>query len=296
MNDNTSDADKPVSTTSGIRLERKSNKKTAWNTTPNDTSYPSEKLVKDELDNIEDGTTVVGKATKDADGNVLSTTYQKVSEKGSANGYAELDASGLVPSTQLPSYVDDVLEYADYASLPATGESNKIYVALDTNKTYRWSGTVYVFLSDDVTLGETEHTAYRGDRGKTAYDHSQIADGSNPHGTTFANIASKPTTLAGYGITNAYSKDELDEKKVDKVSGSSLVADTEIVKLAALENQQPTITLNNKIIHGEVDSTTGWVVSSATLSLSSNILSIIGNGTATNPRTYRTFFRSNKSN
>jgi hypothetical protein len=60
------------------------------------------------------------------------------------NGVATLDASGLVPSSQLPSYVDDVLEYNNLASFPAIGETGKIYVAKDTNKTYRWSGSVYI--------------------------------------------------------------------------------------------------------------------------------------------------------
>ena len=80
---------------------------------------------------------------------------------------------GKVPTDQLPSYVDDVLEYASLSSFPASGESGKIYVATDTNKTYRWSGTAYVEISASVAIGETASTAYRGDRGKTAYEHSQ---------------------------------------------------------------------------------------------------------------------------
>jgi len=75
---------------------------------------------------------------------------QDISEKGIANGYAGLDGTGKVPSAQLPSYVDDVEEYADLASFPATGETGKIYVALDTNKIYRWSGSVYVEISADA--------------------------------------------------------------------------------------------------------------------------------------------------
>lgn len=94
------------------------------------------------------------------------------SAKGAANGLAELDSTGKVPSSQLPSYVDDVIEVADYAHLPITGESGKIYVTLDTNLTYRWSGSEYVEVSKSLALGETESTAYRGDRGKTAYDHA----------------------------------------------------------------------------------------------------------------------------
>ena len=64
---------------------------------------------------------------------------------------------GKVPASQLPSYVDDVLEYADLAAFPATGESAKIYVALDTNKTYRWGGSVYVEIS--ASPGSTDAVA-----------------------------------------------------------------------------------------------------------------------------------------
>ena len=85
--------------------------------------------------------------------------------KGAAGGVAELDAGGRVPSSQLPSYVDDVLEYAAQGNFPATGETDKIYIAQDTNKTYRWSGSAYVEISASLALGETSATAYRGDLG-----------------------------------------------------------------------------------------------------------------------------------
>lgn len=99
--------------------------------------------------------------------------------------YATL-VDGKVPASQLPSYVDDVLEYTNLASFPSTGETGKIYVDLTTNKTYRWSGSAYVEISPSLALGETSATAYRGDRGKTAYDHSQTT--GNPHGTTKGNV------------------------------------------------------------------------------------------------------------
>lgn len=104
--------------------------------------------------------------------------------KGAKNGLAELDSSGKVPSSQLPSYVDDVVEgylsggkfYEESAhTTQITAESDKIYVDLATNKTYRWSGSAYVEISAGVALGETSSTAYRGDRGKIAYEHSQKA-------------------------------------------------------------------------------------------------------------------------
>ena len=81
--------------------------------------------------------------------------------------------NGKVPASQLPSYVDDVLEYANFASFPAEGETGKIYIDLATNKTYRWGGVTYAEVSASLALGETASTAYRGDRGATAYSHSQ---------------------------------------------------------------------------------------------------------------------------
>lgn len=104
-----------------------------------------------------------------------SHPYLATSLKGAKNGVASLDENGLVPASQLPSYVDDVLEYDKLANFPAAGEAGKIYVAQDTNKTYRWSGTAYVEISASLALGETSSTAYCGDRGKIAYDHSQKA-------------------------------------------------------------------------------------------------------------------------
>jgi len=90
-------------------------------------------------------------------------------------------SGGLIPNAYLPSYVDDVIEVANNPSLPAQGESGKIYVTIDDNKTYRWSGSYYVEISASLALGETSSTAYRGDRGKIAYDHSQILGGTGVH-------------------------------------------------------------------------------------------------------------------
>lgn len=86
--------------------------------------------------------------------------------KGQSQGIAPLDENGKVASSYLPSYVDDVLEYDTRNTFPTTGESGKIYIALDTNKTYRWGGTTYTELTSSITLGETSSTAYAGDKGK----------------------------------------------------------------------------------------------------------------------------------
>lgn len=91
----------------------------------------------------------------------LGFTPEDMANKNANNGYAGLDSSGKVPSSLLPSYVDDVLEFTNLASFPGSGEVGKIYTALDTNKTYRWSGSVYVEISgspgstDAVTEGAT---------------------------------------------------------------------------------------------------------------------------------------------
>lgn len=84
---------------------------------------------------------------------------------GKANGVASLDSTGHVPSSQLPSYVDDVLEFDKLASFPKTGEGGKIYVALDTNLTYRWSGTAYIEISKSLAVGTVAGTAYDGKKG-----------------------------------------------------------------------------------------------------------------------------------
>lgn len=102
------------------------------------------------------------------------------SQKGAAGGVAELDSSGKIPTTQLPSYVDDVIEATSQSNFPTTGETGKIYVDTTTNKTYRWSGSAYIEISASLALGTTSSTAYRGDYGNTAYTHSQKTSG-NPH-------------------------------------------------------------------------------------------------------------------
>ena len=99
-------------------------------------------------------------------GNVTNDAQEKRTEMGVANGVATLGADGKVPSNELPSYVDDVLEYDSKTAFPSSGETGKIYVSKDTNLTYRWSGTAYVEISPSLALGETSSTAYAGDKGK----------------------------------------------------------------------------------------------------------------------------------
>ena len=111
---------------------------------------------------------------------------------GVAGGVATLDANGKVNSSQWPASVDDIIEAPTASQFPVQGESNKIYVALDTNLTYRWGGTAYVEISPSLALGNTHNTAYYGDYGEAAYNHSQLvgAQGQtrNPHNVTLADL------------------------------------------------------------------------------------------------------------
>ena len=145
-------------------------------------------------------------------GNVTNDAQVKRSEMGAVNGVATLGADGKVPATQLPSYVDDVIEFEKQFATPAamtvgklyyntttkkfieatsatagtdiTPEAGKIYVDLQTAKTYRWGGTDLIVISETLALGETSSSAFRGDKGKEAYDHSQLAvDHAKPHVT-----------------------------------------------------------------------------------------------------------------
>lgn len=128
----------------------------------------------------------------------LASQKLDASQKGVASGVAELDSNGKVPISQLPSYVDDVQEYAGVASFPATGETGKIYVDTSSNLTYRWSGTQYVEISPSLALGTTSSTAYRGDYGNAAYQHAVTNKGSE-----FASGLYKITTNAEGHVTAA---------------------------------------------------------------------------------------------
>lgn len=121
-----------------------------------------------------------------------ASDFLPTSARGAVSGVASLDENGRIPAAQLPSYVDDVLEYATVSAFPAQGEAGKIYVATQTNLTYRWSGTGYVEISPSLALGGTSSTAFPGDRGVTLETKvSGILDG----GLKVAKATSADTAL-----------------------------------------------------------------------------------------------------
>lgn len=112
--------------------------------------------------------------------------------------------TGVIASANLPSYVDDVLEYSAKANFPATGEAGKIYVDTATNLTYRWGGSAYVEISPSLALGETSSTAYRGDRGATAYTHATSDTGKAlSSGLYKITTSARGHVTAGTAVTKA---------------------------------------------------------------------------------------------
>ena len=172
--DNTADKDKPISDATQKALDSiKTETNTIIETHIADKNNPHE-VTKEQIG--------LGEVTNDA--------QVKRSEMGVAGGVATLDQEGKVPSSQLPSFVDDVIEVATLDELPATGEAGKIYVTKDTNLTYRWSGSKYVEISASLALGETSSTAYAGDKGKATTDslNAHLADFNNPHKVNKAQV------------------------------------------------------------------------------------------------------------
>lgn len=133
-----------------------------------------------------------------------------IDSKGAPNGLASLNESGIIPSAQLPSYVDDVIEVDTFSNLPGTGESGKIYIVQDTNLTYRWSGTGYVEISKSLALGETSSTAYPGDKGKATTDKLNKTSNKVVVGPTTVNLSTDKIVLkyqTHFTSTNSDSED-----------------------------------------------------------------------------------------
>jgi phage-related tail fiber protein len=189
------------------------------------------------------------------------------SEKGAVNGVATLNASGLVPSSQLPSFVDDVLEYANLAGFPVSGETAKIYVALDTNKIYRWSGSAYIEISpvagnsDTATkLATARSISATGDAtwsvsfdGSADVSSSLTLANSGATAGTYRSVTvdvkgrvtsgTNPTTFSGYGISDTSAN--LRSAITDETGSGSLVFATSPTLVTPLLGTPTSGTLTN---------------------------------------------------
>ena len=182
-------------------------------------------------------------------GNHASAGYQITSQKGQANGYASLDGSGLVPSTQLPSYVDDVLEYANLAAFPATGATGKIYVALDTNETYRWSGSVYVRIANGAVQSVNGNTGIVTITLASLGGITLTSLSSTATGLTYTNTTGVFSLTSGYAIPTTTSQSNWDTAFTDRLKwdggSTGLVAATGRTSLGATTVGSNVFTLTN---------------------------------------------------
>jgi len=196
---------------------------------------------------------------------VGSDKVQTAADKGIANGIAPLDSSGLISSTYLPSFVDDVEEYANLASFPATGESGKIYIALDTNKTYRWSGSAYVEISsgavdsvngvtgvvvldtDDVSEGAANFYYTEG-RFSTSFSGKSTTDlneGTNLYFTEArAKNAAVLNTTAGNETDQAASVNSMKSYVTNQINGAAQSYLTQVITLSTGDIANGNVTLS----------------------------------------------------
>jgi len=220
--DNTSDMDKPVSTATNEELLKKLDKISTAVNSERLGGFLPEYFIKDgtvysksETDDMLATKVNLGdvytKLVLDAmleDKADKDDTYTKIdsdnkfevkTNKGVASGYASLDGAGKVPTSQLPSSVTgkSVQTYTDELSLPQPGEADTIYITEDTNSMFSYNVDNNTYENISTSLGETENTAYRGDYGKIAYEHT--LNKNNPHEVSASDV-------------NAYNKSEIDSK------------------------------------------------------------------------------------
>ena len=203
------------------------------------------------------------------------------SEKGAANGVATLNSSGIIPSSQLPSYVDDIIEgylyngafYEDNAHQTLiTPETGKIYVDLDTDTEWRWGGSVYAQISKGLALGETSSTAYAGDKGKANADAIlAIKDGVSidSFGDVESALSEVPSALDD--LTDVSIDDQtLDQGQILKYNGTAWVNDDESGGTTVVANPSGTATADLEKI--QIGSTIYDIVGSGEVSGKSDVL------------------------
>jgi len=245
--DNTSDVNKPISTATQTSLNLKAN--LASPTFTGNISGISKTMVGlPNIDNTSDINKPISTSTQIAlngKQSSLGFTPENTINKGETNGYASLGSDGKVPPTQLPSYVDDVLEATNFTTLPAIGETGKIYVTLDNNKTYRWSGSAYIYITSgavDSVSGKTGIiTLIKSDVGLSNVDNT--SDSSKPVSTsqqTALNLKANLASPTFTGIVGGISKTMVGLPNVDNVSDTNkpISVDTQTALDGKVDNSQ----------------------------------------------------------
>lgn len=178
--------------------------------------------------------------------------YELASDKGTANGYASLDGAGKVTASQLPSFVDDVLEFSSLSALPDTGESGKIYVAIDTGKTYRWGGSSYT----EISSGDVN--SVNGETGVVELDTGDVSESGNLYFTKSraqgAISVSGDLTYSGGVIhfNEKYSTPSEVKTAYESNSDTNAFTDSEKSKLAGVESGAEANTVNS--VNGQTGS------------------------------------------
>lgn len=177
---------------------------------------------------------------------VGADALESTANKGQANGYAPLNGSSLIDAVYLPSFVDDVEEYADFASLPATGETGKIYVTLNDNKTFRWSGSAYI----EISPSEVE--SVNGNTGIVVLDTDDIGEGAT--NLYFTDVRVEDATLTNYVLgtdTPIANTDDVKgafgklQAQINNVAGSVATPQTpEVFTLSATDITNQYVTLS----------------------------------------------------
>lgn len=198
---------------------------------------------------------------------------------GDGTTVVKTDSSGLIPSSYLPSYVDDVLEYDSLTRFPSPGESGKIYVDRHTNLTYRWSGSEYVEISKSLALGTTASTAFPGDKGQevSLNLNSHTLNQFNPHNVTKAQVGlgkvdntsdlekpiSNPTKeYVDNAVKGSSNVDVLDVKLVNE-AGRRVTVDQEEFATFIIDYVKNPVNKKVKISVTADDGSTGTIVSQA---------------------------------
>jgi hypothetical protein len=235
----------------------------------------------------------------------LAANKISTSQKGVANGVAPLNSSAKIDSTYLPSYVDDVVEYANLAAFPIIGETGKIYIALDTNLCYRWSGSVYVEISPAPVLsvnGQTNVVVLDSDdlaNQQAVPAYWDIADGSTvkAHLDELAlrreaqnNVTNEPTGFATRTeSTTSFSDSGPDRTFAIAPVGASFefyVKGIKFTKTSAETIQIPNLAGNHFIFYNASGILSSTQVASSVLFKENALLSVVYWNTETSTHSY----------